>query len=278
MSDTAPTTSTITAMSPHVLIVDDEPNIRTVMRVALEGHGYTVGEASSGEEALDMYTAGRKWDAVLLDERMSGMDGLETLRHLRQHDPHAVVIMVTAFASIELAVEAMKLGATDFMRKPMTPDTLRAAVDGALCKARGDAALAGPHQAAGAAAGPPSSSPSAQAASAAPAKRPYEVWMFNGLRLRHVPSDDAVTVQRFDVRRGPAEQGRPVVVEFTEGVAAAVADEAGRPLDDDRAFWIRQAALALGHYVWNKAEVPAEGRLLVDRVSHDLASAARQRR
>jgi CheY-like chemotaxis protein len=253
-----------TTTSPRVLIVDDEPNIRTVMRVTLESHGYAVDEAWSGEEALDMYTSGRKWDVVLLDERMSGMDGLETLKHIKQHDPEAVVIMVTAFASIELAVEAMKLGATDFMRKPMRPDTLRAAVDGALHKARGDA--------------PPSAAPTASAATAPAEKRPYEVWMFNGLRLRHVPSSDAVTLQRFDVRRGNAEQGEPVVVEFTESVAAAVAAEAGRPLDDDQAFWIRQAALALGQYVWNKAEAPADGHLLVNRLSHDLASAARQKR
>lgn len=262
MSDT-----TTTATPPRVLIVDDEPNIRTVMRLTLETHGYTVGEASSGEEALDMYTGGRKWDVVLLDERMSGMDGLETLKHLRQDDPEAVVIMVTAFASIELAVEAMKLGATDFMRKPMTPDTLRAAVDGALHKARGESAL------------PDRADRDAPAAPPAPAeKRPYEVWMFNGLRLRHVLTHDAVTVQRFDVRRGNAEQGEPVVVEFTEAVAAAVATEAGRPLDDDHAFWIRQAALALGQYVWNRAEAPADGHLLVSRLSHDLASAARQKR
>lgn len=123
-------------ITPRILIVDDEPHIRTVMRLTFEGHGYGVGEAGSGEEALDLFTGGQRWDAVLLDERMPGMDGLETLKHLREQDPKAVVIMVTAFASIELAVEAMKLGATDFMRKPMTPDTLRAAVDGALRKSR----------------------------------------------------------------------------------------------------------------------------------------------
>lgn len=249
----------------HVLIVDDEPNIRTVMRLTLEAHGYTVTEASSGEEALEMYTSSLKFNVVLLDERMSGMDGLETLKHLREHDPPAVVIMVTAFASIELAVDAMKLGATDFMRKPMTPDTLRAAVDGALHKARAEA-------------GPAEPSPSPQAPAAASAPKPYEVWMFNGLRLRHVPTDDAATLQRFDVTRGNADQGHTVVVEFTEAVAAAVAAEAGRPLDDDRGFWIRQAALALGQYVWNKAEAPAEGRLLVNRLTYDLASAARQKR
>lgn len=259
--------------TPRILIVDDEPHIRTVIRLALQGHGYDVGEASSGEEALDLFTSGQNWNVVLLDERMSGMDGLETLKHLRQHDPAAAVIMVTAFASIELAVEAMKLGATDFMRKPMTPDTLRAAVDGALVKARGQESAVGP---AGISA-PASRTPGATGA-ATGAKRPYEVWMFNGWRLRHVPAGDAVLVQRFDVRRGDSEQEQTVVVEFTKEVAAAAAGEAGRRLDDDPAFWIRQAALALGQHVWNHAEGPAEGRLLVTRMSHDLVSAARQKR
>ena len=65
------------------------------------------------------------WDVVLLDQKMPGIDGIETLRRLRERAPATRVIMVTAFASIELAVEAMKLGATDFVRKPMTPDILR---------------------------------------------------------------------------------------------------------------------------------------------------------
>jgi len=272
----ATTSANSPATRPRVLIVDDEPHIRTVMRLTLEGHGYDVGEASSGEEALDLFTSGQPWDVVLLDERMSGMDGLETLEHLREHDPAAVVIMVTAFASIELAVDAMKLGATDFMRKPMTPDTLRAAVHGALLKTRGEQPP--PELGAPTSTSAPESRPPDATDRAAGTTRPYEVWMFNGLRLRHAPSSDAATVQRFVVRRGDAEQGQAVVVEFTEEVAAAAAIEANRPLNDDSAFWIRQAALALGQYVWNHAEGPAGGRLLVTKMSHDLANAARQRR
>src|SRR6185437_594272 len=77
---------------------------------------------------------GSAWDAVLLDQRMPGMDGLETLRHINERDATARVIMATAYASIELAVDAMKLGATDFVRKPMTPETLRHAVAAALAR------------------------------------------------------------------------------------------------------------------------------------------------
>src|SRR4030095_8082843 len=67
-------------------------------------------------------------------QRMPGMDGLETLRHINAREENARVIMSTAYASIELAVDAMKLGATDFVRKPMTPEILRNAIAAALAK------------------------------------------------------------------------------------------------------------------------------------------------
>ena len=72
------------------------------------------------------------YDAVVLDQKMPGLDGLETLQRIKERAPDACVLMVTAFASIELAVDAMRLGATDFLRKPMTPETLRGAVAAAI--------------------------------------------------------------------------------------------------------------------------------------------------
>src|SRR5262245_8907442 len=121
-------------MNPRVLIVDDEENIRRMTRLTLEAAGYEVGEAISGEEALEMYAATSPWDVILLDQRMPGMDGLETLRRLKESNATVRVVMVTAYASIELAVDAMKLGATDFIRKPMTPQTVRGAVAAAIAK------------------------------------------------------------------------------------------------------------------------------------------------
>src|SRR5207344_3230335 len=86
---------------------------------------------------LVAFDDGTTWDIVLLDQKMPGMDGIEVLRHMKEEAPTARVIMVTAFASIELAVEAMKLGATDFMRKPMTHEILRNTVAAALAKSVG---------------------------------------------------------------------------------------------------------------------------------------------
>src|ERR1700730_6826592 len=115
-----------------VLIVDDEAHIREMMRLTLEAAGYEVGEAADGEEGLARFGDGSAYDVVLLDQKMPGMDGLETLRRVLARTPDARVVMVTAFASVELAVDAMRLGATDFLRKPMTPEALRAAVAAAI--------------------------------------------------------------------------------------------------------------------------------------------------
>src|SRR6476659_4426657 len=131
-------------MTKRILIIDDEENIRRVTRLTLQAAGYEVVEAGDGQRGLAAFGDGSDWDAVLLDQRMPGMDGLETLRHISERDSTARVIMATAYASIELAVDAMKLGATDFVRKPMTPEILRNAVAAALSKKPRVSAPVGP--------------------------------------------------------------------------------------------------------------------------------------
>ena len=116
-----------------LLIIDDEPHIRQMMRLTLEASGYEVDEAADGRGRAGRASAtAREYDAVVLDQKMPGLDGLETLRRIKERAPDACVLMVTAFASIELAVDAMRLGATDFLRKPMTPEMLRSAVAAAI--------------------------------------------------------------------------------------------------------------------------------------------------
>jgi DNA-binding response OmpR family regulator len=121
-------------MPRRILIIDDEEHIRRMMRITLEASGYTVGEAPDGPEGLKLYDDGSNWDVIVLDQRMPGMDGLETLKHIKSVNAGARVVMATAYASIELAVDAMKLGATDFVRKPLTPEVLRNSVSAALTK------------------------------------------------------------------------------------------------------------------------------------------------
>lgn len=111
----------------RILVVDDEPNVRLVFRTALESSGYEVDEAQDAESALRQLGA-QPADLVLLDLLMPGIGGMELLRRLRQAGNWVPVVIVTAHGSIPDAVLAMKLGAIDFLTKPLTPDTLRRVV------------------------------------------------------------------------------------------------------------------------------------------------------
>ena len=111
----------------NILIIDDEPNVRLMFRTALASSGYQVTTAEDGETALG-WLAGGKADVVLLDLHMPGLEGMDVLRRLRESGNDTPVVIVTAHGSVPNAVQAMKLGAIDFLTKPLTPDRLRAAV------------------------------------------------------------------------------------------------------------------------------------------------------
>jgi DNA-binding NtrC family response regulator len=121
-------------MTERVLIIDDEENIRHMIRLTLEAAGWEVGEAGDGIEAFAILGADPEWNVVLLDQRLPLMEGTEVLRRINVLAPSARVVMMTAFASVELAVEAMKLGANDFLRKPMTPEVVSNSIAAALKK------------------------------------------------------------------------------------------------------------------------------------------------
>jgi DNA-binding response OmpR family regulator len=110
-----------------VLIVDDEPNVRLMLRTALESSGYRVLEADDGLAALAQLRHA-VCDLVLLDLRMPKVDGMATLYRLRERGDATPVVMLTAHGSILDTVTAMKLGAIDFLAKPITPRELRAVV------------------------------------------------------------------------------------------------------------------------------------------------------
>jgi DNA-binding NtrC family response regulator len=110
----------------RILIVDDEPNVRLMLRTALESVGHAVIEAGDGKAALDaLKSPNAACDLVVLDLLMPRMDGMELLRRLRADNMTTPVVILTAHGSIPEAVEAMKLGAIDFLTKPITPDALR---------------------------------------------------------------------------------------------------------------------------------------------------------
>ncbi|MBE0534116.1 MAG: response regulator [Phycisphaerae bacterium] len=107
-----------------VLIVDDEKNIRMTISQALADMDVETHSAVNGEEALAMLKDA-DFGLVLLDLRMPGMDGMEVLARLREDRPDIRVIIITAHGTIDCAVDAMKLGAVDFIQKPFTPDEIR---------------------------------------------------------------------------------------------------------------------------------------------------------
>jgi two-component system nitrogen regulation response regulator NtrX len=118
-------------MSHRLLVVDDEPGIREALKQILEYEKLEVHLASSGGEALTVYPEFRP-HVVLLDVKMAGLDGLDTLARLRELDPDATVIMISGHATVATAVEATRRGAFDFLEKPLDSDRLLVTVRNAL--------------------------------------------------------------------------------------------------------------------------------------------------
>jgi DNA-binding NtrC family response regulator len=114
----------MTQPSGRILVVDDEKNIRLTLGQTLAMVGYTVETAVNGEDALNQLQS-RPFDLMLLDLRMPGMDGIEVLRQVMERRPETRVVVVTAHGSVDTAVEAMKLGAVDFIQKPFAPQEIR---------------------------------------------------------------------------------------------------------------------------------------------------------
>jgi DNA-binding NtrC family response regulator len=107
----------------NILIVDDEPVVRDSLGKWFSEEGYTVDTAMSAKEALLKLPAER-WDLALLDIKMPGMDGLELQRKMREAHPEIIIIIMTGYASVETAVQALKDGAYDYITKPFDPDDL----------------------------------------------------------------------------------------------------------------------------------------------------------
>ena len=246
-------------MSKRILIIDDEEHIRRMMRITLEAAGYAVGEAPDGPEGLRLYGDGSHWHGVVLDQRMPGMDGLETLKHIKDIQPEARVVMATAYASIELAVDAMKLGATDFVRKPLTPDVLRNSVAVALAK----------------------SPLPAQAAVAPSTPRPPEPLIQTVTMNAFTILDDNETPlleerQRRFVVVSPGGEKHDVLVEIESEPIEYVERMTGRHLPAESSFWTAQARRVLSDFLWNEGKVPPMRRLVVKSLDPDkLPLAAR---
>ena len=114
-----------------ILIVDDEERIRTILKIMLTSNGYEIGEAADGKEALLVLENGY-FDMVISDIRMDGMDGRELLSEIKKQDIGCPVVFITAFATLESAVEVLRLGASDYLVKPFEEKQVLLAVERTL--------------------------------------------------------------------------------------------------------------------------------------------------
>jgi len=121
------------AKKANILVIDDEATMRDSCRQALSRDGNRVEVAEDGLKGLAML-AKESFDLIILDLKMPGLSGMEVLKKIKDSDPEAMVIVITGYATVEFAVEAMKRGAYDFIPKPFTPDSLRVIVKRALDK------------------------------------------------------------------------------------------------------------------------------------------------
>ena len=128
-----------TLVPPSVLLVDDEAPFLETLSKRIAKRELKVASASSGQEALDTLKTGdgaSNFDVVILDVKMPGMDGLETLAAIKLKHPNLEVIMLTGHATVESAIEGMKAGAFDYLMKPCDIDLLLAKIDRAVVKKR----------------------------------------------------------------------------------------------------------------------------------------------
>src|SRR5262249_26916356 len=114
-----------------ILFVDDDPEMRQLIMEFFHSEGYQISDAHNGKDALSQMS-NYEFDAVITDLRMQEMDGLALLREIHTHNPNLPVVLITAFGSIETAVEAIKEGAANFIPKPFKMQVLKAVVDKAV--------------------------------------------------------------------------------------------------------------------------------------------------
>jgi DNA-binding NtrC family response regulator len=124
--------------APTILIVEDDINFRRVLEFQLKEAGYQAATAENGEKALELFSEYRH-QIVLTDLNMPGIGGDEVLKQVKRTSPDTPVIIITAFGSIDTAVEAMKLGAFHYLTKPVNGDELIQVINNALKYSKGRA-------------------------------------------------------------------------------------------------------------------------------------------
>lgn len=238
----------------RILVIDDEGNIRKMIRMALEQAGHVVDAAPDGRTGLDMYKDGSEHDLVLLDQRMPEMDGLEVLHELRRRTPEARVIMITAFGTIDLAVDAMRSGAADFLRKPFTLDTLRGAVQSALNLKMEPKPWV----------------------KAEPGSLTLGLTTLNGYHIESKLDPPSMTDREMTydfMVRDPAGEFKLCSVSLSRDVVEAVKVHIGtEEVPGGERFWHGLAEHVLADYLWQNADYPPDGQLFTRGFATTLRS------
>jgi CheY-like chemotaxis protein len=247
--------STTVTETARILIIDDDADSREIMRVVLTHAGHCVEIASDGPQGLAKYGTGENWDVVLLDQMMPGMSGLETLRHLRARNPDAKVILVTAYATIDIAVDALRGGAGDFLRKPFSVETLRGAVQATLTQ------------------------PPRTATATGSTDTHSDSFLVNGYHFHRVPlpttRDETTTTQvcrAFEVQ-SPSGETRYCAVDVAMLAREMMRVALGQECPPADPVWDRICENALANYLWEKAHVSSETLCVYDLTQEQLQMA-----
>ncbi len=236
----------------RILLIDDEANIRTMIKLVLEHAGYQVDTANDGIQGLVVFGDGRGWDLVLLDQRMPGMAGIDVQREILKRKPDTKLILITAFGTIDLALEAIQAGASDFLRKPFTAETLRSTIQTVLDRP-------------------------VHRMTAVPVSmvcREFTRTTINGFsfELDHQVTDEGTgdLTCYFDVSHaGSAGQKITVILPaYVMELVKAYVDSEHVPGGDR--FWQAMCEESLANYLWQNAEAPAEKVVRIDDLSSTL--------
>jgi len=223
-----------------------------MIKLALEHAGYEVETAGDGVQGLAKFSDGKNWDLVLLDQRMPGMSGIDVEHEIFKRSPETRLILITAFGSIDLALEAIQAGASDFLRKPFTTDTLRNAVQTAL--------------------GRP-----IQKLTAVPvgmACKEFTRTTINGfsfeLSLRAIDetTGDMTCVFQVNQAGGTPSNIKVVLHAYVMELVKAYSDSESVPGENH--FWQAMCEEALANYLWQNAAPPSDKTLQIEDLSSSL--------
>jgi DNA-binding response OmpR family regulator len=238
-------------MNERILLIDDETSVRQMMLLALEHAGYRVATAPDAHRGLEMVRDEGPFALVLVDYRLPGMSGIEAIEAIRQLYPQQKIIFATAFGTIDLALEALRTGAIDFLRKPFSAETLRTAVRNALDK----------------------ESTSHAAVPVGMLCRQFTRSAINGFSFEFdhelEGQPDGARAYLFQVNRDnettPIEVGLPA---YLQEYARAIGD--AETLPGGHMFWQALAEEALADHLWQHVSLPLKGRLTVEDLTPGL--------